>query len=559
MKPTTLRVTSHVGRDLLQSAQLFKHEHAVVWEYVSNGLQYKDLATRPTVVVEIDPKSKTIQVSDNGRGMRMQDLQRYFQMHGENLDRKQGRPGRGFFGTGKSAAFGIANALTITTVRDGRRSKVQLSRADIEAHPDGDAIPVKILENEVTTVASNGTVIQIDEVFLKHLDIGGVVRYIERQIAHWPDTSVVINKHECEYSEPDISREIKLPTKGTEYEKLLGDTELTIKVAKSPLEDELRGVAILSNGIWHETTLAGCDRKSFSEYLFGTLDVPTLDRASNGVPAFDMSRSMKLNPRNEVVAAIIRFIGVNLEIVRKDLERQDRERRQTEEQKRLQRQGSKIAELINERFKEWSSKLKATMAKAGTGSDILLAKKKTETDDIGDVFGTELPAVIAGNEVGKDVPEPGANSGTGLGPNPPSSTPRAKVDEGATDKLAKKAEGSLRKVHAGGFNVAFEKIGVNEKRAKYNKETRTIVINLEHPRIAMELKNVQGQMSVDDPNFQRMAYEIAFTEYAIVLAQELSKVGFYFDPQDALVELRQTLDDLSKAFASIWRPGQMLQ
>jgi hypothetical protein len=49
-----------------------------------------------------------------------------------------------------------------------------------------------------------------------------------------------------------------------------------------------------------------------------------------------------------------------------------------------------------------------------------------------------------------------------------------------------------------------------------------------------------------------MAYEIAFTEYAIVLAQELSTVQYFFDPQDALVELRQTIDDLSKSFASAW-------
>jgi K+-sensing histidine kinase KdpD len=107
MPAMTLKVRSHVGRDLLQSAQLFRHEHAVIWEYVSNGLQYKDPATRPTVIVQIDPKAKKLQITDNGRGMRMQDLHRYFQMHGENLDRKRGRPGRGFFGTGKSAAFGI--------------------------------------------------------------------------------------------------------------------------------------------------------------------------------------------------------------------------------------------------------------------------------------------------------------------------------------------------------------------------------------------------------------------------------------------------------------------
>jgi hypothetical protein len=48
MTATALKVTSHVGRDLLQSAQLFRHEHAVVWEYVSNGLQYKDPATKAT-------------------------------------------------------------------------------------------------------------------------------------------------------------------------------------------------------------------------------------------------------------------------------------------------------------------------------------------------------------------------------------------------------------------------------------------------------------------------------------------------------------------------------
>src|ERR1700732_3787682 len=174
MTAMTLKVRSHVGRDLLQSAQLFRHEHAVIWEYVSNGLQYKDPATRPTVIVEIDPKAKKIQITDNGRGMRMQDLQGYFQMHGENIDRKQGRPGRGFFGTGKSAAFGIANELTITTIRDGRRSKVRLTRQEIEAQPNGDEIPVKVLENEVSTSSSNGTIVEIDGIFSKQIDIGSV-------------------------------------------------------------------------------------------------------------------------------------------------------------------------------------------------------------------------------------------------------------------------------------------------------------------------------------------------------------------------------------------------
>src|SRR5678816_1097710 len=113
-----LFVKSHVARDLLQSAGLFRTEKLVVWEYVSNGLQYVSAGTNPVVKVTLDSKRKRITVQDNGRGMDWQGLKNFFVMHGENIDRQQGRPGRGFFGTGKSAAFGIADTLCITTVRN---------------------------------------------------------------------------------------------------------------------------------------------------------------------------------------------------------------------------------------------------------------------------------------------------------------------------------------------------------------------------------------------------------------------------------------------------------
>lgn len=548
MTATTLKVTSHVGRDLLQSAQLFRHEHAVVWEYVSNGLQYKDPATKPTVVVKVDAKAKTIQIRDNGRGMFISDLKQYFQMHGENLDRKQGRPGRGYFGTGKSAAFGIANLLRITTIRGGKLSRVQLSRKDIEACKDGEEIPVQILDREIRSSSLNGTLIEIEDIFLKQIDIPSMIRHIERHIAHWPDATVIVNNHECAFIEPDVNNEHHFPTKGTEYEAVLGDTELTVKVAKAPLDEELRGVSILSHGVWHETTLAGCERRPFSEYLFGALEAPTLSQDQSGIPAFDMSRSMKLNPRNEIVAEILRFVGVNLEMIRKNLERQDRERRQSEEQKRFQQQASKIADLINEHFKNWRTKLRNTMAKAGTGKDLLSVKEREQSIEEGVVPGTELPGIV--------LEGVGGGNGPGPGPGPGPSEPRVRPDENSVDKVAKRTTGVSKPSPSGGFSVAFEKIGPNEKRAKYDRDNRTIYINLEHPRIAVEVLHSKSHSPVDDPNFLRMAYEIAFTEYAIVLAQELSNTQYYFDPQDALVELRQTLDDLSKAFASVWAtPG----
>lgn len=319
MGADVLKVRSHVGRDLLQSAQLFRHERIVVWEYVSNGLEYKDSGTKPIVSVRIDSNGHKIQISDNGRGMLLADLKNYFTMHGENVDRKSGRPGRGLFGTGKSAAFGIGNKLTLTTVKDGKRSKVQLTRADIEDKSDGDEIPVKILEHEIKTETANGTLVEIEDIFLKKLDVSTVIRFIEGHIAHWPGATVIVNNHECEYAEPDVAHETIISTKGTDFEALLGGASLTIKTAKGPLDEERQGIAILSGGVWHETTLAGVERKPFAEYLFGTLDVPTLSSHKSNIPAFDMSRSMKLNRQNEVVQEIIRFVGMNLELVRRDL------------------------------------------------------------------------------------------------------------------------------------------------------------------------------------------------------------------------------------------------
>jgi hypothetical protein len=237
---------------------------------------------------------------------------------------------------------------------------------------------------------------------------------------------------------------------------------------------------------------------------------------------------------------------VNLEAVRKELEQQDRERRQTEEQRRLQQQGSKIAELINEHFKGWRAKLRSTMAKAGMGKDLLPTKDGGAATEAGILFGDELLGIILGpNRHEGDGPIE-----SGLTPNPLGSN--VQLDNKSQDKVAKHGSGVAKKTASGGFNVAFEKIGPNEKRAKYDKDTRTIFVNLEHPRIAVELKGTTGHSPVDDPNFVRMAYEIAFTEYAIVIAQELSGVQYYYDPQDALVDVRQTLDDLSKAFASLW-------
>ena len=191
---TGLFVKSHVARDLLQNAALFKTDKLVVWEYVSNGLQYIGPGTNPLVKVSLDSKKKRISIQDNGRGMDWSGLQNFFVMHGENIDRKEGRPGRGRFGTGKSAAFGIAEVLRITTIRNGKRSKVELVRSKIATMTSEDPIPVEILERESPTSTSNGTLIEIEGVNLRSLDQAAVIHYIERHLAKCPKNATVFSQ-----------------------------------------------------------------------------------------------------------------------------------------------------------------------------------------------------------------------------------------------------------------------------------------------------------------------------------------------------------------------------
>lgn len=500
-----LKVTSHVGRDLLQSAALFKHEHMVVWEYVSNGLEYVDAEVRPVVQVTVDAQARRIVVRDNGRGMTSEDLHRYFQMHGENIDRRKGLAGRGMFGTGKSAAFGIADSLTLTTTRNCKRCKVRLKREDIRAQEDGTSIPVKVIEKDVATSDANGTLVEIDGIQLKKLDVGAIIRFIERHIAHSPNVSVFVNRHECKVEEPSFSSIRRFSTRGTVFERALGDVELQVKVAKAPLDQEWQGVAILSNNVWHETTLAGCDGKPLANYIFGEIDVPRLSQDKSPISPFDMGRGMQLNRKNEIVAQILAFVGSHMEIVRKELEKEDKERKKDRDAKRLAEEASEIAKIINKDFDAWRNNVRTTIAKMSGGAD-RLAGATAGNDDLGEIVvpGDDIPAIVVDGGHGDDH---GGGGGDGGGGTAGKKLERSETESETTGESQKRTRPSA----AGGFNVDFRNMGVDERRAAYKREERTIYINLEHPQIAAALA-IGG---VDDVAFRRLAYEVAFSEYSI--------------------------------------------
>jgi hypothetical protein len=544
-----LQVRSHVARDLLQSAGVFKNERLVVWEYVSNGLEYVDHGVTPAVKVRLDSTRHRITIEDNGRGMDAQGLVNFFVMHGENLDRKAGRPGRGRFGTGKSAAFGIADGLRITTARGGKRSKVELTRAELDVAHSGDPVPVRTLEHEQPTDTPNGTLVEIEGVRLRSLDQAGVIHYIERHLAHWPKgVSVLVNNHVCEFAEPPVERTEIFKPDG-DLRGQLGDVELTIKVSKSPLDEDLRGISIFARGVWHETTLLTSNGKEMAEFIFGEIDISALDEDTSTPPPFDVSRSMRLNPNNDLVKAIYAFVGPRLEGVRKELVEAQRERRASEEARRLRKEASQIENIINQDFDAFRKRLQKVRAAAASGGLDVGENETMQSDEPGEddfLYGGDVPAAVV-----QDTGETGTTpSGTRTGDGPPRRlNPIVAPDPDGTETghyEAKADEGPPRR--RGGFTIEFDHQGMESDRATYVAEKRTIYVNLDHPQIAAA---IQGR-DPEDAVFRRLAYEVAFAEYAIAVASELDNRGEYIDASDPIVDIRETINRVARAAASLY-------
>ena len=410
-----------------------------------------------------------------------------------------------------------------------------------------DPIPVRTIERERLTEEPNGTAVEIENIHLRSLDQAGVIHYIERHLAHWPkNVTVFVNNHECEFSEPPVAHEYRFKADGP-CGDLLGVVELIVKVSKAPLEQDLRGVAIYSKGIWHETTLAGSEGKEMSQYIFGEIDVSVLEEDRSPIAAFDVSRSMRLNPNNEIVRATYAFIGQRVEEVRRELAELEKKRKADDEGKKLAAQASDIARVINEDFEVFRQRVAKARAKASGGVDMDRHNSYGNGDDLELTFGSEVPAIIVTptGGVGTNVNGGGATTDG----EPRTLVPQVSEGQLEAEKLGRPAGGTgkVRKTQ-GGFDVKFKSLGAESHRAQYVRDERTIYINLDHP----QLEAARANRPIDDPVFRRLAYEVAFSEYAVALASELAARDEYIDPSDPIYDIRETLNRVARRGARLY-------
>jgi len=546
LKPKAeIRVSSHVGRDLLSSAAAFKNEAAAVWEYVANSLQYVDPGSLPVVQITVDATERYIRISDNGCGMSDQDLSHFFKMHAENLERLAGRTGRGKFGTGKSAAFGIGNRLTIETWRAGQRNVVELDRAMIDKS-SGEEIPVIWRVSNEASDHTNGTTVTISDIFVAKVRTNEIINYIERHLQAFRarQPSVAVNDHLCEYREPEIVN-TRTFTPSAEQSKVLGECLLTINVARIPLADSEQGIFVTA-GTGNLVALEDCGvaRKEFGNYLFGSVDVPALESFKTPMQAYDDSRSLKLNPEHPVVRLLIGFLGSKLEEMRLEQVRASRAAHKTEEMRRLNQEAQRIADVLNQDFRSLRDRLdqiRAASASKGPAKSLF----GSEAD------GNADPGMWTKGLQERGVIEPPPHGEREVGPRP---RPRPDLPiDGRPDPAGKQSvdpiggDGAKRRAR-GGFEVRFDRLGPEEQRSKYDRTSLAILINLDHAAVANALRST----GCDDPVFRRLSYEIAFSEYSMALGYELTRQDPDMPADDLLYEVRATLNRVSKAAASLY-------
>lgn len=547
--PERLVITSHVGRDVLQSAAMFRTPEAAVWEYVANSLEYVDAGVVPEVAVSIDERHGAITISDNGRGMDEEGLRHYFTMHAENPDRKAGRPGRGKFGTGKSAAFGIGKGLRIDTVCGAIRNVVEVSATSIQASAGGE-IPVRWVVRGEESERQNGTQVTISGVAQRRVAREPIIRLIERYLPYWRgiSPSVVVGTHLCEVRTPPVAHTKEfLPT--GELGSKLGHAPLIVHISQVPLDESQRGIAVTAGpGALVAIETAGVDRREFGNYLFGEIDVPILDEVDPDDPVtpYDASRSLRLNATHPVAGALISFIGSKLETVRKELVNQKEAEREAERSRRLDQVADEIASVLNEDLSSLSERLieiRRTTQRVTPAMD--------EGSD--EAEGEEWRASDRGERgvLDQGKPEPSTSTAS---PNPRPEpfepiepSPTTGRSDPAGDTPVSPLPGPVG--GKGGLSLDFERQGEQNDRSHFDKSASRIIINLDHPQVAAALGTASAETDV---TFRRLAWELALTEYAMVLGAGAAERDPDLDPDEVLFEVREALRRLSVKVAPLY-------
>jgi hypothetical protein len=255
---------------------------------------------------------------------------------------------------------------------------------------------------------------------------------------------------------------------------------------------------------------------------------------------------MQLNPSHPVASVLLGFIGSKLDEVRRELAKEARDARKTEEVRRLMQEADKIADLINQDYRQYCdrlSQIRSATSKPGHAPTI------EGGDGSGDeTKGTWVEGLTQRGDVTPTYPigQPEREKTKGGRPPGKKIEPNEK-GKNIVDPAEKKSNGPSRST--GGFGVEYAHLGTDEHRSRYDPTRLTILINLDHPVVDTSLQ----RNGPEDISFRRLAYEIAFTEYSMAVGYELIQQDPDMPADDLLYEVRSTLNRITRRASMLYR------
>jgi len=358
------------------------------------------------------------------------------------------------------------------------------------------------------------------------------------------DPTVYVGPHLCEPWQPSIAATHRFSPNG-EQRAVLGDVELTVKVAQAPLGEGLYGIAVTTApGVLVAIESAGMEAKDFGTYLFGEVEVPGLESPGDELAAYDLSRSLKLNPSNVVAATLIGFIGYHLDQVRKGLVEEQRQRRREQQFQQLESAAAVIATLLNEDLSSVADRLadiKAMRRRSGSVAEAGATGGGSEPDSWAE--GDQEPGLLDVSHHESEAPR------IERGREAPVIAVPGRPDEDGTDHVSPRGGAGAKPRPRGGLEVHYEHLGADEDRSQYIESSKVILINLDHPMVEAAI----GLGGVEDIAFKRLSYEIAFCQYALAVSQEFLKRDPDLTADDVLYEVRDALRRVTRKASNLYQ------
>ena len=539
---------THAGRSLLQEAGRFSNEGKVVGEYVKNSWQYTD--HDPTVEIFIYQENKSIRIKDNSNGMDLKDInERFLVLHQENIERAKGKIGRGEFGTGKIAALGIGETLRVRTIRNKKINEFEIRRKDCNAKISEKEVKVHWLKKDQSTSEKNGTIVDILEINLKRpIKTNTIKEFLQSktltETVYDFKINLYLQEEKLEKKEIPFSKEFKIKV-DDEQKKLLGNTELLIKIADKKLDKDDQGIKVFTKGIYKAFIKSPPAR--FNEFIFGECSCDKLIDENQHPPIFDSSRREELNEDNDLAKKFKEFVLIEVDKIRLKYVKEQDAKRDKEKEEALKKEAEKLADFLNNDYKDEELEFQKRKAKAKGNID----DKEKDIPSLGEtklVIGKDFNVNIvegdgeAGVKDGRGDGDGGEGDGQGKQGGVLERTNENTNHKGKEKKMRKRKSG-------GGFKIDFEPLGKESYRADYDDENRMIVVNLDHP-FMKKIEEMAGSRL--KTNYMRPAYEAAIFEYAAAVTTQKGASNLIDDQlTDGVIEMQKKVDQLLRKLTTM--------